>query len=620
MRPFLRNARPSSDVDADAPLSRDAGGPRRRPARCEFLGAPLDPLTMDETVALVVDAVESGASYEHTSVNAAKVCRIQEDELLRSALHRSPIVTADGQAVVWAARLFGARVPERVAGIDLFERLLDAAASRGFGVYLLGARPEVVSAVRARLNGQHPNLRIVGTRHGYWEPHEEATVVEEIAAAGADMLFVALDTPRKEIFLDRYRNELRTPFVMGVGGSFDVIAGIRKRAPVWLQKLGLEWLYRLAQEPRRLARRYIVGNARFLALVMRGLAARRARNRILFVGPATGERGGVAAVMAALAREPAPGYSVTVVASTGGSTAVQKLGTTALGLARMCAALASGRVGVVHIHASSYWSFRRKLLFWALARAFRRPVVWQIHCGRFEKYVRGAGRAERALLRRSLAGARRVVFLSTRTAERIADELGLANTLVVGHPATGVPRPPSGEPVVVALGMVTVDKGSFVLLDAFARVARRVPDAKLVLAGDGELLAARRRADELGLGDAVAFPGWVDDADKAALLERAAVVAHPSLVDALPMAVLEALAAGRAVVTSAVGAMPDVVRDGVDGFVVPPGDAEALADALIRVLRSPKLRASLAAGAAETAARFRPDVVAARFAEAYTPA
>lgn len=252
----------------------------RRPARSrvELLGCPLDPLTLEGTVAAVEEAISSGARIQHASVNAAKVVRARSDPVLRSALWHCDLVTPDGQPVVWAARLLGRPVPERVAGIDLMDALLAAAARAGYRVYLLGARPEVLAAAEAEIARRHPGVVVAGRRDGYFPREEEAAVAADVAAARPDLLFVALDTPRKELFLRRHRDVVRVPFAMGVGGAFDVLAGRRRRAPGWAQAAGLEWLFRLLQEPRRLLGRYAVGNTVFVGLVVRELlAARRAR-------------------------------------------------------------------------------------------------------------------------------------------------------------------------------------------------------------------------------------------------------------------------------------------------------------------------------------------------------
>jgi exopolysaccharide biosynthesis WecB/TagA/CpsF family protein len=247
-----------------------------RPAdRVWVLGCPVDAVTLDQALSRVDEAVATRTGIQHVAINAAKVVSLQHDADLREAIEGCELITADGQAVVWAAGILGQNLPERVAGIDLMTALLERAPTLGYRVYLLGATEEVVSTVAARILEQHPGIELAGWRDGYFDESEEADVAAAIRDARADILFVALTTPKKEIFLARWRDTLQVPFVMGVGGSFDVIAGKRRRAPRLLQRLGMEWAYRLVQDPRHLLRRYAVGNTVFSWLVARA-ALRRA--------------------------------------------------------------------------------------------------------------------------------------------------------------------------------------------------------------------------------------------------------------------------------------------------------------------------------------------------------
>jgi N-acetylglucosaminyldiphosphoundecaprenol N-acetyl-beta-D-mannosaminyltransferase len=262
------------------------GEAQRSASRLEVLGCPLDVVTMDEAMARCERAISSRRYLQHMSVNAAKLVALHKDPEMRAAIEPCGLITADGQSVVWAVRLLGAKLPERVAGIDLMTCLLEAADSKGYRVYVLGARREVLDTALERLRERYPSLAVAGARDGYYADEEADEVCEEIRASGADILFVAMSSPRKEYFLGERGASLGVPFTMGVGGSIDVIAGLTKRAPRVLQRVGLEWAYRLAQEPSRLARRYFTTNARFAWLVLRALVTRRGS---AVVCPAPGE-------------------------------------------------------------------------------------------------------------------------------------------------------------------------------------------------------------------------------------------------------------------------------------------------------------------------------------------
>jgi N-acetylglucosaminyldiphosphoundecaprenol N-acetyl-beta-D-mannosaminyltransferase len=248
----------------------------RRPGgdngRVEVLGCQIDALDMPTTVDRCLQLIDEGhRPARQVSINASKIVQCAHDEGIAEFVRRSDVVSADGQAVVWAARLLGQRVPERVAGIDLMGRLLAAAADRQLSVYILGAREEVLDRALERMRELHPGLRIAGAHNGYFEPAEEAQVVRDIRKARADLLFVAMDSPRKEQWLDQHLGETGVRFAMGVGGAVDVLADERRRAPRWMQRLGIEWLFRLLQDPARMWHRYLVGNAQFTWLFVREL-------------------------------------------------------------------------------------------------------------------------------------------------------------------------------------------------------------------------------------------------------------------------------------------------------------------------------------------------------------
>jgi N-acetylglucosaminyldiphosphoundecaprenol N-acetyl-beta-D-mannosaminyltransferase len=208
------------------------------------------------------------------AINAAKLVALQREPQLREIVARCQLVSADGQAVVWASRLLGDPLPERVAGVDLMHELIATAEREGYAIYILGARSDVLATAVRRLQERHPRLRIAGYRDGYFSDEESAQVAAAIRDSGAQMLFVAISSPRKEHWLGTYGATLGVPFVMGVGGSIDIVAGITRRAPHMWQRLGVEWLYRLLQEPRRMFRRYLITNVQFAVLLARALAAR----------------------------------------------------------------------------------------------------------------------------------------------------------------------------------------------------------------------------------------------------------------------------------------------------------------------------------------------------------
>lgn len=254
-------------------MDNDVAGLMRR----DLFGIAVDPLTMKQAVSRCTQAVERGGYLSVGMVNAAKVVAMRKDDRLRQAVAGCGMVLADGQSVVWASRMLGAPIPDRVAGIDLFIQLLEEAACRGYRVFFLGARPEVLRRMLAEIGRRYPGLEVAGARDGYFEAAEEPDVAEQIRRCQPELLFLGMSSPKKELFVSQWGAGTRACVVHGVGGSFDVLAGLTQRAPAWFQDHGLEWLYRAKQEPVRLGRRYLTTNSSFLTLVARELMRRRLR-------------------------------------------------------------------------------------------------------------------------------------------------------------------------------------------------------------------------------------------------------------------------------------------------------------------------------------------------------
>lgn len=238
-------------------------------SRINFFGVNLDIITMQETLERISELIKNKESVQHVVVNVAKLVYAQKDEQLKEIINACPLINVDGAGVILGAKFLGIDIPERVAGIDLMEKLIEYSAQNGYRPYFFGAKEEIVKSVVEIYKEKYPELQIAGYRNGYYSEEEEANVVEAIKNSDADILFVAMGSPKKEIFLSKYSKAMEVPFTMGVGGSFDVVAGKVKRAPMWMQKLHSEWLYRLIQEPRRMWKRYFVTNSIFLGMILK---------------------------------------------------------------------------------------------------------------------------------------------------------------------------------------------------------------------------------------------------------------------------------------------------------------------------------------------------------------
>jgi N-acetylglucosaminyldiphosphoundecaprenol N-acetyl-beta-D-mannosaminyltransferase len=225
---------------------------------------------MKETLAKIEQAIENKDQLLHVGVNASHIVDMQKDLELRKSINQGDIINVDGQSVVWASRILKKPLKERVSGIDLMINLVELSHKNDYKIFFFGAKEEIVKKVVSTYTEKYSKKIIAGYRNGYFKKEEERSIAQEISDSGANILFVGISSPIKENFLVENRDILNNVnLMMGVGGSFDVIAGLVKRAPLWMQKTGLEWFYRLIQEPKRMWKRYLVGNSKFIYLVFK---------------------------------------------------------------------------------------------------------------------------------------------------------------------------------------------------------------------------------------------------------------------------------------------------------------------------------------------------------------
>lgn len=245
------------------------------PRTANICGLPIDNLSMTEALASILGERADARPKQVSFINVDCVNRACTDEHYRDILVTSDLRLGDGIGLRIAGRLLGSEIRENVNGTDLFPRLCAQLAARGESLFLLGGRPGVAQAAAEWAASRHPGLRIAGTRHGYFAEAETPAVIEEINASGAAVLLVAFGAPRQEKWIRSHLQELRVNAALGVGGLFDFYSGRIPRAPQWLREVGLEWSYRLYQEPGRMWRRYLVGNLVFLWRVLRERHGRR---------------------------------------------------------------------------------------------------------------------------------------------------------------------------------------------------------------------------------------------------------------------------------------------------------------------------------------------------------
>ncbi|MEP4078156.1 WecB/TagA/CpsF family glycosyltransferase [Haloferula sp.] len=243
--------------------------------RVDFLGCPMDLLTSETFLDEAKSAIENKSESRVVQfVNANKVAKISEDKEFGDLMWRADYVLTDGLPMMPLARMLHIDVPERIDGIGLMGKLLQLANENSFSVYLLGAKQEVLEACVEKIGKDFPGVKIVGYRNGYFKREEAASIAADIAELRPDMLFLGMGSPTKEELADEFKDSCGATIIQGVGGSFDVMAGLVKRAPNWVQQIGFEWFYRVMQEPRRMFWRYATTISRCLAVFSRAFCSR----------------------------------------------------------------------------------------------------------------------------------------------------------------------------------------------------------------------------------------------------------------------------------------------------------------------------------------------------------
>jgi len=233
-----------------------------------ILGVRVDLVDLPQTLQLIENFINSGRPHQIVVVNVSKIVKAQYDNFLKKIINDADLVGADGIPVVWMSKLFKPVIPGRVNGTDLMKALVATAAQKGYSVYFFGAEDDVINKVVSFYSKKYPALKIAGARNGYFSEDEEIDIVKQIRKSNADIMFVGFGSPKKEIFINKYKYQMKVPVIHGVGGSFDVVAGKTKRAPIWMQKYGLEWFFRILQEPKRMLKRYLVTNSLFIIFVI----------------------------------------------------------------------------------------------------------------------------------------------------------------------------------------------------------------------------------------------------------------------------------------------------------------------------------------------------------------
>jgi N-acetylglucosaminyldiphosphoundecaprenol N-acetyl-beta-D-mannosaminyltransferase len=236
-------------------------------SRVDFLGCPVDGLTMSGAVSKLEEFIRERTPHHVAVTNANKIWLMEREPQLVRIMQDASLVLPE-KAVVIGAKILGIQAGEHIGGIMLLKSFLRQAAERGYRLFFFGAKPEIIERMILTLKESYPQLQVAGWQHGYVDGVDAASLPGRIATSKTDVLFVAMGTPKQEFWISQHLTELGVPVCMGVGGSFDVIAGVKKDAPPWVRRLAMEWVYRLLQDPRNLWKRYLLTIPWFLYRVL----------------------------------------------------------------------------------------------------------------------------------------------------------------------------------------------------------------------------------------------------------------------------------------------------------------------------------------------------------------
>ncbi len=614
------------------------------PERIELFGVPFDVLDMQGALDRITGFIEAddGRLYQGVGVNLEHLQKIVEEPYFGEIVRPVDIILPDGWPPVALSRVFGEQpLPERVATPDLATNLLALSVQKGWGVYMLGAKEESLVGAVAAVREAHPGVRIVGSRNGYFGVDDEAEIVADINASGAEILFIAITSPKKEEFVERHRAALKLRFVLGVGGYFDVLSGVASRAPLWLQKIGMEWSWRIVQEPRRMGPRYLHNFAfgrnvaeeafrRALARVRPSAPGRggEAALHVAMVGPSLETIGGIASTVQTVLRAPElEGVDVRYFACSTAGSHPRKLARVITGSAEFAAALARGyKPDLVHIHLGGPVSLYREALYAQAARAHGVPVLLHLHGTHGLEQAVNSSRLAAGTMRHLLRGASMVLVVNRLAADAVREWAGpdvpvrvLYNPVDPDDLTVQARHDPQPPVKILYMGWTIRAKGVWDLLDAVPLVRVRAPQVQFVFAGHGaDFDEFQAEVQQRAFGPEVQVLGWVTGEQRQRVYADADIFCLPSHSEGFPVTVVEAMTAGLPVAASRISGIPDAVIHEETGLLFEAKDVAGIADALTRLALDRDLRVELgAAGRERATTRFARGAVAAELLEAW---
>lgn len=581
-------------------------------------------MTREEFVSEVFSLPTCPVSATVNLVGVPAVISAKEDSNIAEVFNNSSLAAIDGMPIVRISQRRGFKC-ERCAAPDIMSPVFAESVKHGKTHYFYGGKDdEVLRKLSNNLVQDYPGIQIVGMYSPPFHPptdEEDQKICDEINELHPDFLWVGIGAPKQEIWMSQHRDKIYNTVMLGVGAGFNYLAGTLDKAPEWMEKASLEWLFRLIKEPKRLWRRYVIGGLKFLYYsletkvrgkeVVNGCknnigTLRLAKNmriatvakkpRILMIGPGRNVKGGISTVVntyfnLGLDHK----VDLTYLSTMEDGSKFKKLMKAFLAYVRFCQVLK--QYDIVHIHMAAQASFSRKALFVKKAHQAGKKIIIHQHAADFDDFFfKQSDDANRKRIKSVFALADNVIVLSKEWAEFYGKHVCDSHNVIVLHNGVIMPEYEKADYEnhnILFLGRLGNRKGIYDLLEAIPEVIIKVPDAMFYLGGDGDVVQCQAIANEKGFSDHVQLLGWVCEEERKIYLEKCSIFILPSYHEGMPMAVLEAMSYGLATISTNVGGISQIIDNDVNGIRVEAGDIAAITYKMIQLLQDIHLKENL---------------------------
>lgn len=571
--------------------------------RITILNTTIDVLNIEETILLVEKYVKTKTPLHLMGVNANKINELNDNELMKKIVNSCGIINADGASVILASKYLNNPLPERVAGIDLMLDLISLSNNKGYSVYLLGAKQEIVEKTARILKKEYKDLNILGIRNGYFDKDKWPEISNDIKRLKPDFVFVGITSPIKEYLIEYLQNDGNQSVFMGVGGSFDVISGNKRRAPKWMQKCNLEWLFRVIQEPKRLFKRYFIGNWKFIKAIRKEkktIKKRKKNNeenrkkmKVLMTGVDKNRLGGMWTVANNYITSEKYNKEIDLIyvpTSTNGNIVKRTL-LMIKAFIKIKKIVSKQNIELVHIHMAEKGSTFRARIISKIAKKHNKKVVIHLHAGPFMDWYNTLNEKRKKQIREMMNQVDLIIVLGNYWKKSLSTLVNKEKIEVVYN---GIPIPNSnnynckGENITF-MGVLKKEKGIYDLVDSIKEIDSKL-DKKYKIKVCGKDLEGNIQdyINQAGMNERIELTGWIEGEEKEKIITNTALNVLPSYFEALSMTVIESMGQGIPIVTTNISTMNEVLNQ--EKLLINPGNTKRLGELILELINNEKER------------------------------